>query len=616
MCGICCFLGTKPGYEHVFHGLYMLLNRGFDSCGICAIDNENNFILHKYASEYNTDAFKILEEHKMKYSEITSPLIMHSRWATTGSRGESQNSHPHNDFSNRFSIVHNGIIENYLEIKNELTKEYNIIFKSQTDTEVIVNLISVLYDKCKQVEQAMQETFNRLEGTWGIVLLTTEQPNKLYCARHGSPLLIGFGEDFMMVASEQSGFCKYVNNYICLNDHDIVVLEKKDGTVNFAKQHEYNIRKVTAEVGALSPDPYPYWTIKEINEQSDALIRTIGMGSRIHGDNKNVQLGGLNRHTNELKEIDNIIMLGCGTSYHAGLFSSHIFKEISGLNLVQVIDGAEFSKYDIPKIGKTALIFISQSGETRDLSKCLEIGKDNNLLMLGVINVVDSLIAREVHCGVYLNAGKEMGVASTKAFTCQVIALYLISIWFAQNKNINELKRTKIITDLRRLPLDIKETIINSIKFSKKIAKYLQNKNSTFILGKGKSEASAKEGSLKIKEIGYLHTEAYSSSSLKHGPYAILDGNVPIILLLPKNDFLNRNLSVADEIIARKTDVIGISDIELDDRFKYKLKVSKNSTFADLLTIIPMQLIAYELAIRKGHNPDLPNNLCKSVTVD
>ena len=615
MCGICCFIGYVPGYNHTFNGLKMLLNRGWDGVGIIGITDNNTFLTHKFACQENVNAFDTLEQYKEEYKEILGPICMHTRWAVTGSKNLDANVHPHQDYTNKFSIVHNGIIENYLEIKKMLMDEYGIKFNSQTDTEVMVNLISVLYNKHQNVELAMQEAFETLEGTWGVVLITTDQPNKMYCARHGSPLLVGFGENFMMVASEQSGFCNYVNNYICLNDSDIITLEKRDGKVYFEKQNEYIVRNVTTEIVAASPDPYPYWTLKEINEQSDSILRTMGNGSRILND-QCVQLGGLNMHQKELIELDNLIMLGCGTSYHAALFSAHVFKEISGFNTVQVIDGAEFKKYDVPKSGKTGLIFISQSGETKDLANCLSIGKDMGLVMIGVINVVDSLIAREVHCGVYLNAGKEMGIASTKAFTSQVTALYLIAIWFAQNRDINVVKREQIIEDLRRLPLQVRSTIEYSTVFSKKIAQYLQDKTSAFILGKDKCEASAKEGSLKIKEIGYLHTEAYSTSSLKHGPYALLDGNTPVILLLHNNSYLHRNLGVADEIVSRNTDLIGISDIKLDNRFKFKLKIPANKTFGELLSVIPMQLISYELAVLRGYNPDFPRNLCKSVTVD
>ena len=293
-----------------------------------------------------------------------------------------------------------------------------------------------------------------------------------------------------------------------------------------------------------------------------------------------------------------------------------LFREISGFDTVQVFDGAEFSKKCIPKSGKTAILLISQSGETKDLHRCIDIAKDNNLFMIGVINVVDSLIAREVHCGVYLNAGREFAVASTKAFTSQVIVLYLIAVWFAELKNINELKRHKIIDDLRRLPLDIKNTIHNSHDLCKSIAKYLVDYNSIFILGKDNCEHVAKEGALKLKEIGYIHAEGYSSSSLKHGSYALITSGYPVLIISPNDKHFARNSGIANELKSRNAYLIGISDIDIDSKYDVQIKVPNNDTFVGLLSNMVQQLISYELAILKGHNPDYPRNLAKVITVD
>lgn len=612
MCGICAIIGYTPGCEYVLNGIKMLLNRGYDGTGICAFDATNNFHFRKHATTIDSSSYDKIISYKNEFADCTT-ITCFTRWATHGSKYNDANVHPHLDYKNRFSIVHNGIIENYAEIK-QILEHQGIQFKSQTDTEVIVNLISVMYDKYGNVEQAMEEAFSQLEGTWGVVLLTTLHPNKLFCARHGSPLLIGYGDNFMMVASEQSGFGNYVSNYICLNDHDIVVLEKKDGQVIFNKQHKYAVRKVTTDLGSQTPAPYNHWTIKEINDQSDSVLRAMGMGARIQND-KFVKLGGLSQYENQLRNIDNLILLGCGTSFHAGLFSSHILKEISGFSTVQVFDGAEFTKYDIPKLGKTALILISQSGETKDLFKCVEIGKENDLLMVGVINVVDSLIAREVNCGIYLNAGREVAVASTKAFTTQVVVLYMMAVWFAQIRKINENKRTQIITDLRRLPIDIKTTIDTCDELGNETARYFKSIDNLFLIGKGQTEAIAKEGSLKIKEISYVHSEAYSSSALKHGPLSLICPEIPVIIINPNDQNFLKNQGVCEEIKSRDTPVIGISDIELDNSYKIKFIVPKNKTFRDLLCVIPLQLIAYKLSVLKGYNPDFPKNLAKIITV-
>ncbi len=621
MCGICGYLGYGSGFEHGFNGIQMLLNRGYDALGVCSVINDK-LVLHKYAQKEKHNSLNIvkkIEAHKDAHLG-GSNTIFHSRWSVCGARDLDANAHGHIDYTGRFCLIHNGIIENYEQIKNDLITKYNIPFKSQTDSEVVVQLISIMYDKYKCVEKAITEAINQLEGTWGFVIITTEQPNKMYCARHGSPLLIGFGSDFMMVASEQSGFCKYVNNYICLNNNDVVVLEKKDGKVEFIKKDEYTLRPITVTDAKLTPEPYPHWTIREINEQVETSLRSMGMGGRII-DDKTVKLGGLEPFENELKDINHLVLLGCGTSYHAGLHSMNIFKRISGFDSVQIFDGAEFTKYDIPKTGKTGLIFMSQSGETKDLHRCVEIGKDLSLYMIGVVNVVDSLIAREVHCGVYLNAGREVGVASTKSFTSQVIVLNLIAIWFAQIRMINETKRKTVIKDMRQLSIDIKKTIKDTHQLAKKVADYLLKQHTLFILGKSNLEAVAKEGALKIKEIGYLHAEGYSSSALKHGSYAIVDRGTPIILIMPDDEYYVRNQGIIEELKSREAFVVTVTNKDKDkdnatSKSDLQITIPTNKSFSGLLSSIPFQLIAYELALLKGHNPDLPKGLAKCISTD
>ena len=612
MCGICAFIGHTNGYNNLMFGLKMLQNRGYDSAGICMI-KDGKLVIRKYASIKDKNAVEKLQEFGDLFSG-SSVGCVHSRWATTGAKNDT-NSHPHIDYKGNFALVHNGIIENYASLKKELIETHKVVFQSQTDTEVIVNLISVYYDESKNVEKAINMALNRLEGTWGLVIMCTHEPNNLYCARHGSPLLIGFSDTYMMIASEQSGFCKYVDNYICLENNDIVVLKKENGKVKFEELSKYPIRNITINDTNTTPFPFSYWTIKEIHEQYDSSKRAMGMGGRILND-KEVKLGGLNSHINDLKGIEHLIILGCGTSYFAGLYCVSTFKQLSGFISVQIFDGAEFTKYDIPSKGKTGAIFLSQSGETKDLHRAMELAKDNNVFTIGVVNVVDSLIPRDSDCGVYLNAGREVAVASTKAFTSQVIVLNMIAIWFAQIKNINETKRMRIIKSLRRLPIDIKNTIESTHKKCIDVAKYLINKESMFVLGKGSCEAVAKEGSLKIKEIGYIHAEGYSTSSLKHGPYSLIVKGTPVIVVSPDDEHFKKNNSVIEEILSREGYVIGISNKKLNKDCKVKIKIPKNESFSSLLSVIPMQLIAFELALLKGHSPDLPRGLCKAVTVD
>jgi glucosamine--fructose-6-phosphate aminotransferase (isomerizing) len=304
----------------------------------------------------------------------------------------------------------------------------------------------------------IKKTIEELRGTYGLLIQSLYEPNKLYCVRNGSPLLIGQNEEEVIVTSEQSGFCNKMSNYITLHNDDICVITKTDGNIFINTSHNYIKKNVTLIDSNQTPHPYKHWTIKEINEQPDVILNSINKGGRIKNFSE-VKLGGLEQHIDSLKIIDNIIILGCGTSYFAGLYGMYFFKQLCEFNTVQVFDGAEFNEQDIPIIGNTGFILISQSGETKDLHRCIEIAKKNNIFTIGIINVVDSLIAREVDCGIYCNAGREMGVASTKAFTSQVVCLSMFAIWCAQINNLNELRRIKMIKDLHNLGNDFKNTI-------------------------------------------------------------------------------------------------------------------------------------------------------------
>lgn len=614
MCGIVAFLGKTSGSKQCLDGIKMLQNRGYDSCGACGINN-NEFKLSKFASIDNGESAVSLLENNYNDFQNSEILCLHTRWATTGAKTDI-NAHPHIDMTNKICIVHNGIIENYRELKQNLIAK-GFEFKSQTDSEVIANLIGFNYDSTigmgLGIEESIKESLNMLEGTWGLVIMCLDTPNKLYCARHGSPLLIGFCDDYYMIASEQSGFSHYVDNYVCVSDGDFIVLDKNSNIKS--KFIQSNIKKVIKSDIQLSPHPFKFWTLKEIHEQSDSSIRALGNGGRI--SDGGVRLGGLFKFKKELEGIHNLVLLGCGTSYNSGLYSLSIFKKICSFNTVQLFDGGEFTTNDIPRnSGKTGIIFISQSGETKDLHRCLEMIKNLDVITIGVINVVDSLIAREVHCGVYLNAGREVGVASTKAFTSQVIVLYLIACWFSQLNDTHKFQRMSIIENLRKVPLNIGSVIESVSPIAEEIARYLVGYHSLFILGKNISYAVACEGSLKIKEIGYIHADGYSSTSLKHGSYAILDNGFPVILITPNDDFFVRNDSIAEELKARNSFLIGISDRDLDDKYDVKIKVPSCGDFTGLMCNVILQLIGYYVAIEKGHNVDQPKHLAKCCNVD
>jgi glutamine---fructose-6-phosphate transaminase (isomerizing) len=608
MCGITGYIGNKDAFKLLLDGLKQLQNRGYDSAGICTISDMGDFNLFKYATKKNLSAIEKLESIKYKNNFNG---IGHTRWATHGPKTD-ENSHPHNCMFNEISLVHNGIIENYQKLKTFLINN-KYVFKSQTDTEVIVNLISFEYKKSNNFLDAIKSTIDKLEGTYALCIINKNEPDKLYCVRHGSPLLISKGDDYVYIASEQSGLSYKSNSYICLNNKDICILEKKDDKITIKTSNKYTLRKISNLSKVKTPYPYNHWMIKEIYEQKDSCQRAISYGGRLLSDNR-VKLGGLESNKENLKNIDNLILLGCGTSYFAGLTSLDYFKNLCNFNTVQLFDGAEFKKNDIPKIGQTALILLSQSGETKDLHRCIKIGKDNDLFLIGVVNVVDSLIARETNCGCYLNAGREMAVASTKSFTSQCILLSMIAIWFAQINDINSNKRLQYINDLRNLEQDVKNILDNGEKY-KIVATKLYEKNSIFILGKGNIEAIAKEASLKIKEVTYIHAEGYSGSSLKHGPFGLLEKGYPVILIDTNENHYNKMNNVYEEVSSRYASVFTITNNNDYDRDNM-IRIPNNNTYNNILSIIPLQLISYEISIKKEINPDFPRNLAKVVTVE
>ena len=637
MCGICGYIGHETSFIYGYLGILKLLNRGYDSVGITTINQDGAFMTHKYASDDREMAdSKIIRQQHLHDGTIS---ILHSRWRTIGAKSD-VNSHPHLDCRNKFSIVHNGIIENYAVLRKMLTT-FGYKFVSETDTEVIANMISFEYSNLDyenanqkvgyhdNIVRAIREALSQIEGTYALAILCIDTPNTMYCVRHGSPLLIGYSsheEDnecnsFMMVASECHGFDHKIKKYVSLESNDIVSLHKIDGKVTM-KSHgkvEYNLlTKCCANLtsDAVSPAPFPHWTIKEIHEQSVSCVNAIGNGGRIPS-NEEVKLGGLDTKCDDILKSENIILLGCGTSYHAGLLVTALYKSLGIFNTVQIFDGAEFTENDMPINGQTCYIFISQSGETKDLHRCLEMIKttDGNKIIIGVINTVESLIAREVDCGVYLNCGREMAVASTKAFTSQVIALSLIAAWFSQNTIYSRKVNGHVIPKIRRMPNDILKTIETNVEMCKKIAVYLKNCPSIFLLGKDTYYSVAREGALKLKEIGYIHAEGYSSAALKHGPYALLTPGFPVILFVPNDATFTRNQAIHDELKSRDAIIIGVSDRELPETYDFSLIVPTNG-YTEILMTILTQMIAYYLSVEKGINPDYPRNIAKVLSTD
>lgn len=612
MCGIVGVVSNSTNaFDTLMFGLRRLQNRGYDSAGVCTIGSE--FIVDKYASGTES-ALELLDRTNERHAN-SNIGIAHTRWATHGEKSD-VNSHPHVSHDAKWALVHNGIIENFKELKTMLLED-NYTFQSQTDSEVIANLLAKNYKDCGDPMESIRMTTASLEGTWGLAIVCADNPDELYCTRNGSPLLIGHFAEYAMVVSEQSGFTSAITDYIVLKNRDICKITRTitPRGITIETNHVYLLTKTSQGAQDDRPNPYKHWTLNEIHQQPESINRAIGNGGRIE-TNATVKLGGLEMHAEELLTIDNLFLLGCGTSLNACMLSINYFKDLCSLNCVQICDGADFSMRDVPKNGRTGLILVSQSGETKDLYRCTTIAKQNNLFTIGVINVVDSLIAREVDCGCYINAGSEFAVASTKSFTSQSVVLSMIAIWFAQKKQLNHDKRLRYIRDLRMLQSQTTETLLDLDARLENIMPLFTQNTSCFILGKGPSEAIAHEGALKIKEISYIHCEGYATSSLKHGPFALLCPGFPVILIAPDNEYYIKNENAYNEIRSRNANVIWITDNIATSQYDNEINVPRNDTYCDILCIIPLQLLAYKLSVYKGINPDMPKNLAKVVTVD
>ena len=627
MCGIIGYLGNEPFNETVLNGLRLLMNRGYDSVGISTIISNALFTI-KYANEGINEVLSIdsLEQELLKVQNKSTIGIGHTRWATHGAK-TTRNAHPHHDNSNRISLVHNGIIENYAELKSELLDE-GYSFLSQTDTEVVAVMIGKYLDAGLSTMIAIEKTISRLSGTWALVILDSKNPNKIWITRNGSPLLLGIAEEFVIVASEQIAFGNTIKKYIVLDNHDIFEIERLDsGKITYSRDIRQYILKTKIEQGIIEtvPTGFPHWMIKEIYEQPDAIIRATNNGGRIK-DGFSVKLGGLDSHIFDLQDIEHLVILGCGTSYNAGLWAVPFFKNMELFQTVNIYDGAEFTIKDIISYGKTGVILLSQSGETKDLHRCLSIlSLKPNIITIGIINVVDSMIARETDCGIYLNAGREVAVASTKSFTNQCVILGMIIIWFSQIKNMYKERRGHMIKDVMNLSFQIREILEDTrIKttLSKLVDKW-QKKSSMFLLGKSYCEAIAREGALKIKEVAYVHAEGYSSSALKHGPFALIEAGLPIIILDIGKEFREKNQNVIEEVKSRGADIWILTDdnsrIITADNYEPNIHIThlpENNTFGAIIAGIIIQYFSYEFALKRGYNPDYPRNLAKVVTVE
>ena len=615
MCGIAAYIGEEQCANILVNCLKILSNRGYDSAGFMLSNTDtDDMIVKKSITKGDNLAIDELGKSAVDISGSYNIGIGHTRWATHGVTSEA-NCHPHTDSNKKFHLVHNGIIENYKQLKALLIKN-GYTFYSETDTEVIVNLLDYYYKMSENMISSIKDVANNLQGTFGVCFYHVGHGSKLFCFKQGSPMMISINAKFAMVSSEISGFNRLTSKYFSLDDGDYCVIEKTEEEISIESGNVYSSLEIINTIDTNDKGEFEHWTLKEIYEQPIALQRAINNGARLEGD-YNSKLGGLETHREHFCDITNCLIIGCGTSHFAAEIGAYYFRTLTDFDMVLSVDGCEFVEDDIPKKGKTLAILLSQSGETRDLYNCLSVLKRRGVVTLGCINVPDSLIAQEVDCGVYLNAGKEVGVASTKSFTSQLVILCLVAIWFGQgSRGVERMRIGKYVESIRKLTTEVQSVLRNRDYIETLVRrKSIFSHPSVFILGKGSMFHVAREGALKIKEISYCHAEAYSGSALKHGPFSLLEEGFPVIAIIHKDEFYNKMCSAFEEIKSRGADILVITN---DPSFDHKNKIIVNATneMAEIPYVVVLQFIAYFMSVHKKINPDYPRNLAKVVTVE
>ncbi len=610
MCGIVGYIGKRNAVKVLLNGLQRLEYRGYDSAGLSIIEN-NKLITYKKQGKVN-ELIKILEGKE--FNSTTG--IAHTRWATHGEPNDI-NAHPHHDNSGNIAIVHNGIIENYSSLKQMLTsKGYK--FVSATDTEVLAVLIGYFYEKVRDLEEAVRIALTEVQGTFGLAVVSSYEPNKIIAARRGSPMIVGIGEDEFIVASDASAIIQYTRQVIYLSDNEMVTLNNESYFTKTIDNIRTNniIHLVDFDLSKIEKGGYEHFMLKEIFEQPQT-IRDACRG-RLIVDEGIARLGGLLPVMDKLREVDRIIITGCGTSWHAGLVGEYLIENLCEIP-VEVEYASEF-RYRNPILRKNDIVIaISQSGETADTLAAVQEAKQKNATVLGIVNVVGSSIARETNAGVYIHAGPEIGVASTKAFTSQLVVLSLIALLLGRMRNLSKIEGIKIARAIKELPEKVEQILNNSLQI-KEIAKEFSYSRNFLYLGRGYNFPVALEGALKLKEISYIHAEGYPSAEMKHGPIALIDENMPVVFIAPKDEIYDKVISNIEEVRSRKGRVIAIATENDKTITKYAEKViyipETLPMLTPILTVIPLQLLAYYIAVELGCNVDQPRNLAKSVTVE
>jgi len=611
MCGIVGYIGYRDAYPIVIKGLHRLEYRGYDSAGIALYDKELK--VYKKAGKVSD------LENFVKDVNLQGTVGMgHTRWATHGAPSD-RNSHPHSSSDRKLTIIHNGIIENYANIKETLLAKGHV-FKSDTDTEVLIHLVEDIQKETGlDLYEAVRITLNKVIGAYAIVIMSADEPNELIAARKGSPMVIGVGKGEYFIASDATPIVEYTKNVIYLNDNEIAQIKRDtllikniDNTIQTPYVHELDMKLEALEKGG-----YDHFMIKEIYEQARS-IRDCLRG-RIYPEQGKVQLGGMKEYAGKLKNVDRIIIVACGTSWHAGLVGEYLIEEY-GRVPVEVEYASEF-RYRNPIITeKDIVIAISQSGETADTMAALELAKERGATIFGICNVVGASIPRITDAGVYTHAGPEIGVASTKAFTAQVTVLTLIAFYIAQQRGtLSQSKLIEYLTELNEIPTLVERTLECNAHVEEIAARFKDSNNCLF-LGRGSSFPVALEGALKLKEISYVHAEGYPAAEMKHGPIALIDADMPVVFIATKNASYEKVVSNIQEVKARGGRVIAIvteGDTQVKEMAEYVIEIPQtDDAFVPLLATIPLQFLAYHIAVMRGCNVDQPRNLAKSVTVE
>ena len=615
MCGIVGYIGYRDAKSVILKGLRRLEYRGYDSAGIALYDGKN-VKLTKTKGKVDDLEAKLKTEKNNK----GSIGIGHTRWATHGIPND-VNSHPHYSNSGNLVIIHNGIIENYASIKKELLKK-GFTFKSDTDTEVLINLIEYVQQKGNyKLGKALQIALNEVVGAYAIAVFDLAKPNEIVAARLGSPLAIGVGNDEFFIASDASPFIEYTNNAVYLEDEEMAVIrlhkETKYRKIKDDSLFDPYLQELKLNLEEIEKGGYDHFMIKEIFEQPRAILDTYR--GRLNVNKGIVKMAGVEDHIDKFLNAQKITIVACGTSWHAGLVAEYIFEDLARIP-VEVEYASEF-RYRNPVIGnKDVVIAISQSGETADTLAAIKLAKNNGAFVFGICNVVGSSISRETDSGAYTHAGPEIGVASTKAFTTQITSLVLIALRLAKQKGtISNSLFKQYLVELETVPGKI-EKVLNNNDLTLEIAKIYKDAKNFLYLGRGFNFPVALEGALKLKEISYIHAEGYPAAEMKHGPIALIDENMPIVVIATKFEHYDKIVSNIQEIKSRKGKIIAIVT-EGDDQVKniadHYIEVPASlELLSPLLTTIPLQLISYHIAVLLDKNVDQPRNLAKSVTVE